>query len=98
MYSVTIGFLESSSKSHMKSSVFLHVFNDISIYAYVFPKYFLNNFSIEFHVVLRMKYRICNTVHVAVINIIKFKKYDLEPFSKIQSHNSINHEINSNCM
>ena len=25
--------LENSSKSHMKSSVFLHVFNDISIYA-----------------------------------------------------------------
>ena len=28
--------LENSSKSHMKSSVFLHVFNDISTYMYVF--------------------------------------------------------------
>ena len=28
--------LENSSKSHMKSSVFLHVFNDISTYVYVF--------------------------------------------------------------
>ena len=47
--------LENSSKSHMKSSVFLHVFNDISTYAYVFTKYFLyssSNLSIEFHVVL----------------------------------------------
>ena len=47
--------LENNSKSHMKSGVFLHVFNDISIHAYVFPKYFLNifsNLSIEFHAVL----------------------------------------------
>ena len=47
--------LENSSKSHMKSSVFLHVFNDISTYAYVFTEYFLHcfsNLSIEFHVVL----------------------------------------------
>ena len=47
--------LENSSKSHMKSSVFLHVFNDISTYAYVFTEYFLHSFSnlnIEFHVVL----------------------------------------------
>ena len=47
--------LGNSSKSHMKSGVFLHAFNDISNYAYVFPKYFLNTFSnlsIEFHVVL----------------------------------------------
>ena len=29
--------LENNSKSHMKSGVFLHVFNDISNYAYVFP-------------------------------------------------------------
>ena len=52
--------LENSSKSHMKSSVFLHVFNDISIYVYVFTEYFLHSFSnlsIEF-----------NTFHVAVIN------------------------------
>ena len=33
--------LQNSFKSHMKSSVFLHVFNDISIYAQVFPEYFL---------------------------------------------------------
>ena len=47
--------LENSSKSHMKSSVFLHVFNDISVYSYVFTEYFLHSFSnlsIEFHVVL----------------------------------------------
>ena len=47
--------LENSSKSHMKSSVFLYVFNDISTYAYVFTGYFLHSFSnlsIEFHVVL----------------------------------------------
>ena len=34
--------LENSSKSHMKSSVFLHVFNDISTYVYVFKEYFLH--------------------------------------------------------
>ena len=47
--------LENSSKSHMKSSVFLHVFNDISTYVYVLTEYFLNSFSnlsIEFLVVL----------------------------------------------
>ena len=50
--------LENSSKSHMKFSVFLHVFNDISIllsYVYVFTEYFLHSFSnlsIEFLVVL----------------------------------------------
>ena len=47
--------LENGSKSHMKSSVFLHVFNDISIYAFVFLEYFFNmfhNLSIEFHVLL----------------------------------------------
>ena len=32
--------LENSSKSHMKSSVFLHVFNDIFTYVYVFTEYF----------------------------------------------------------
>ena len=37
--------LENSSKSHMKSSVFLHVFNDISTYVYVFTEYFLHSFS-----------------------------------------------------
>ena len=44
--------LENSS---MKSSAFLHVFNDISTYAYVFTEYFLHSFSnlsIEFNVVL----------------------------------------------
>ena len=47
--------LENSFKSHMKSSVFLHVFNDISTYVYVFTEYFLHSFSnlsIEFLVVL----------------------------------------------
>ena len=47
--------LENSSKSYMKSSVFLHVFNDISTYVYVFTEYFLHSFSnlsIEFLVVL----------------------------------------------
>ena len=50
--------LENSFKSHMKSCVFLHVFNDISAYAYVFTGYFLHTFSnlnIEFHV-SAMKY------------------------------------------
>ena len=62
---------ENSSKSHMKSSVFLHVFSDISTNAYVFTEYFLHSFSnlsIEFH----MKYYSeCNTFDVAVINILK---------------------------
>ena len=47
--------LENSSKSHMKSSVFLYVFNDISTCVYVFTEYFLHSFSnlsIEFLVVL----------------------------------------------
>ena len=47
--------LENSSKSHMKSSVFLHVFNDIFTYVYVFTEYLLHSFSnlsIEFLVVL----------------------------------------------
>ena len=38
--------LENSSKSHMKSSVFLHVFNDISTYVYVFMEYFLHSLVI----------------------------------------------------
>ena len=67
--------LENSSKSHMKSSVFLHVFNDISTYVYVFMEYYLHSFSnlsIEFLVVLSVKYYWeCNTFHVAVINILK---------------------------
>ena len=60
--------LENSSKSHMKSSVFLHVFNNISAYVYVFTafsaqitknvrntqgiSYIFGNLSTEFHVVL----------------------------------------------
>ena len=44
--------LENNSKSHIKSSVFLHVFNDISTYVYVFTEYFLHNLSIEFLIVL----------------------------------------------
>ena len=46
---------ENGSKSHMKSSVFLHIFNYISTYACVFPKYLLHyskNLHIKFHVVL----------------------------------------------
>ena len=45
--------LGNRAKSHMKSSEFLHVFNDISTYAYVFTEYFLHsvsNLSIESHV------------------------------------------------
>ena len=41
MMAICDRILENSSKSHMKSSVFLHVFNDISTYAYVFTEYFL---------------------------------------------------------
>ena len=51
--------LENSSKSHMKSSVFLNLFNDISTYAYVLTEYFLHSFSnlsIEFHINSAMKY------------------------------------------
>ena len=47
--------LENGSKSHMKSFVFLHIFNSISTYAYVFPEYLLYNFdnlSIKFHVMI----------------------------------------------
>ena len=54
-YTICDQIWENSSKSHMKSSVFLHVFNDISTYVYVFTEYFLNSFSnlsIEFLVVL----------------------------------------------
>ena len=46
---------ENGPKSHMKSSLFQHVFNYISTYAYVFPEYLLHNFdnlSIKFHVML----------------------------------------------
>ena len=46
---------ENGSKSHMKSSVFQHVFNYISTYAYAFPEYLLHNLdnlSIKFHVML----------------------------------------------
>ena len=59
MYTFTLivtGFWKTVSKSHMKFSVFLHVFNIISTYAYVFTVRafltFLGNLSIEFHVVL----------------------------------------------
>ena len=46
---------DNGSKSQMKSNVFQHVFNCISIYVYVFPKYLLQNFdnlSIKFHVMI----------------------------------------------
>ena len=48
--------LENSSKSHMKYTVILHVFNFISVILYVFQVYFLNkfrNFSFEFHTISR---------------------------------------------
>ena len=53
--SVWYNIWRSHGKPHMNSSVFLHVFNDISTYGYVFTEYFLysfSNLSIEFHVVL----------------------------------------------
>ena len=55
MIAICDWILENSSKSHMKSSVFLYVFNNISTYAYVLTEYFLHSFSnlsIEFHLVL----------------------------------------------
>ena len=54
-YKLCDQILENSSKSHMKSSVFLYVFNDISTYVYIFTDYFLHSFSnlsIKFLVVL----------------------------------------------
>ena len=57
----------------MKSSIFPHVFNDISTYPYIFTEYFLHSFNltIEFHVVLqnilRMRYFSCGS------DIIKLK-------------------------
>ena len=63
--------LENSSKSHMKFSVFLHVFNDISTYVYIFTEYFLHpfsNLSIEF---LMKYYWECNTFHIVVRKILK---------------------------
>ena len=42
MHVICDRILENSSKSHMKSSVFLHVFNNISTDAYVFTGYFLH--------------------------------------------------------
>ena len=67
----------------MKSSVFLHVFNDISTYVYVFTEYFLHSFSnlsIEFLVVLLMGmqyFSCCSDKYTEI------KMCDLEPFSKI---------------
>ena len=58
----------------MKSGVFLHVFNDISTYVYVFMEYFLHSFgnlSIEFLIVTMKYYWECNIFHVTVINILK---------------------------
>ena len=55
--------LENSSKSHMKSGVFLHVFNDISTYAYVFTGYSLHTFSN-----LNIKFHVSAMNHLAVIN------------------------------
>ena len=45
--------LRNGSKSHMKNNVFLHAFNDISSYAYIFSKYLyycFSNSSTELHV------------------------------------------------
>ena len=50
-YIICDRILENSSKSHMKSSVFLHVFNDISLMHMYFIHSF-SNLSIEFHVVI----------------------------------------------
>ena len=66
----------------MKSSVFLHVFNDISTYVYVFMEYFLHSFSnlsIEFLVIiLGMQYfSCCSDKYTEIIMC------DLEPFSKM---------------
>ena len=74
--------LENSSKSHMKYYVFMHVFNDISINAYIFLEYF-KNFKNEFHKILWNMY---NTIHVAVTNITNYKSVIWNyVFSKIQS-------------
>ena len=64
--------LENGSKSHIKSSVFQHVFNYISTYAYVFSEYLfhnLNNLSIEFYVISRNNEYY--SIHVTIINILK---------------------------
>ena len=54
----------------MKSSVFLHVFNDISIYAYLFPG--ISNIIISNLTMFDLKYYgKCNIAYVAVINILK---------------------------
>jgi len=51
----------------MRYGVFVHVFNDVSINAYVFLEYFLNNFKNS--TINSTKYpEICNTIHVALIN------------------------------
>ena len=53
------------SKLHMKYSVFLHVFTDISSYAYIFNQYLCYHFSnsnTELHVLcLNIKYCCCGT-------------------------------------
>ena len=53
----------------MKYTIFLHVFNDISINAY--------NISLIILGISAMNsiqyYEICNTIHVAVINITNYK-------------------------
>ena len=70
--------------SHMKSSVFQHIFNYISTYAYVFSEYLLcnfNNLSIKFHVMLqKMKGCSCYSNKYNEIKIC-----DLELFSEIRS-------------
>ena len=55
MLSICDRISENGSKSHMKSIVFLHIFNCISTNAYVFPEYLLHKFdnlSIKFHVMI----------------------------------------------
>ena len=65
--------MENSSKSHMKSSVFLHVFNDISTYVYVFTEYFLHSFSnlsikFRYEILLGMQYFSCCSDKYTEIN------------------------------
>ena len=84
------GLNENVTKSQKKFLIthkIQHIFNCISIYAYVFPEYLLHNFnnlSIKCNVTKFC--RKCNTVHATVIkNYNKIKMCDLEPFSEIWS-------------
>ena len=72
----------------MKSSAFLHVFNNISpmhMYLQNISKHSLGNLSIEFHVsyeiLLRIQWFSCCSDKYTEISM-----YDLELFYKIRSH------------